>query len=83
MRRLLNPGVVRMASLVNSSEYLRNKLYQSCTNFQKNFKKSDYSASIYKANIMLILKFLKEHYKKGKLQSVSHIIMDAKIFNKY
>lgn len=41
MNHLLNSGILRMASLVNSFEYLRNKLYQSCTNSSRNPEKNN------------------------------------------
>lgn len=62
-----------IASLVNSSKHLRNKLNQIVQTLPEKVKKSEYSASINKANIMLYLKILEEYYTKEKVQiSISH-----------
>ena len=53
-----------MASLVNFSKHLRNKFYQIVQTLPEKVKKSEYSASINKTNIMLILNIFKEYYTK-------------------
>lgn len=71
-----------IASLVNSSKHLKNQIIPNWLQiFQKKVKKwmhcSINRLTYYSSKI------LKEYYTKKKYKSVSHIIMDAKIINKY